>query len=394
MQNIYGDWFDLKEEHLGPWNIENETLVVRYCDCSFKCPICYAAGPSYLHHLARKREIISTKRVSEPRYLKYPHCVNWQHLPLNLLRIKKYVRVQGGEPLLNSIRSKLTTRIITDFLSQVKKNKIGKCVVVIQTNGSWLGLNEKNAINFLNWLIDFARNVGIEEDIKEGSRYRISIEISYKAPNPEDFSIFSGTKVSSLWKVQVNAYWNLINSLDSQFSEYNGIAIYPIAGFIMPINHDCGIIPVSVYEKPLFHADTWDENFEEIVRDFSGRVLSKSIVYKPYWNLESYWRHDYIQDGENLIKLRGEELEMTGFQSHVPSIYYRYREFKAHFDEFKKHFVLHCGEKFRRRRLLRIYGRFQSMGLREISSKEFNEFRRDIMTHFYGLESRIYYPNL
>jgi len=49
------DFFDLKKDHIGPWNNERETLVVRYCDCNSKCPICYAAGPSYLHRLKNEK---------------------------------------------------------------------------------------------------------------------------------------------------------------------------------------------------------------------------------------------------------------------------------------------------------------------------------------------------
>jgi len=384
----YSDYFDLKKnKSLGSWNIEKETMVVRYCNCNLKCPICYAAGPSYLHYLIGSKKPVSTKSNSYPIYLKYSCCAEWK-LPLNLLRRKRYVRIQGGEPLLNSYRSKLTAKIIIDFLNMLRKYSIEKCVAVIQTNGCWLGYKEENAIDFLESLVNFAKDIGIDKKIKEGLYYRIAIEISYKAPNPDDFSIFSGTGIPSLWRNQVNAFWNLINLLERGFKEYNGIAVYPIAGFIMPIHEDCGIIPLNVYGKPLFHPDTWDDNFREIVKEFSRIVINKYNRYRPYWTLKSYWKNS----NGDIIKLRGEELEMTYYQLHVPSIYFKYREFKEHFDKFKKYFLLYRAIKYKG--MYKIYEKFKEIGLKEIDDKEFRKMRNEMIKNFYALESYKYYPFL
>jgi len=390
------DYFDIKPTHYGPWNDEPETLVVRYARCSLKCPICYAAGPSYLHKLMEQRNPVpNTKSVSMVIGITKDFSISSHDIPQhirNKLCKKRYVRIQGGEPLLNKARSQLTAWLAIEMLKYAKN--IGAVIVtVIQTNGIYLGCNSNHAKDFLDAIVGFARYFKIDSDLREGNRYRVAIEISFKSPNESDFAVFSGMGNGYLWRFQVSAYWNLVNQLSSNFSEYAGIAVYPIAGFIMPLKGS-GIIPVSVKDPryPLFHKDTWDKRFEEIVKDFTQRVR-KDPRYCNY-KVCLINRRDLYSPSRNYVKIRGEELEITGFQSHVPSLYNNPEfsgYFRDHFDKFSRYFRL---SPYPPKRYQRVYQRWRRLLKSTVSKSQFRDWQSDLSKYFYGIPSYKYYPYL
>ncbi|GEM_PF-2767244 len=406
------DYFDLKKDHLGPWNIEDETLVVRYANCQLKCPICYAAGPSYVHRLYNyPTPFRSTKRVSIVQQLTYASLDDYlgnftdMNEVIDKLCNKKYVRMQGGEPLLNRHRLELTARMSIDMLKFALTHDVPKLVVVIQTNGIYLGIGNRNCSNaesFIDRLVDYANQRSIDKHLRKGNKYRVAIEISFKAPNKDDFAVFSGTRVPDLWDNQVKAYWNLVNVLDGKYEDYRGIAVYPLAGFIMPLRDStCGIVPLSTKSKcdkryPLFHRTTWSNEFEKIVRDFTNRVQGDSFGRYVFYRC-LIRRNELTNNKQGIVKIRGEELELTGFQRHVPSIYRRYLEFKNHFDNFRSYYgLVRCRSstcrKCKFRRTYRTWS--ENMKLEIIDNGEAETWRNDLNKFFYGMKSYQYYPNL
>jgi len=401
----FEDFFDLKKKnYYGPWNIEQETLVVRYCDCNLSCPICYTAGSSYLHRLMNKREPLNTKSASKSRKLTYSTLDTPPSNALEKMVKKRYVRIQGGEPIFNSrynkFRARLTAKLAIDIISQLYHNRhilsLDRFVVVIQTNGIYLGLKEDYAQDFIDALIDYAKEAHLLDILNTGAIYRIAIEISFKAPNAADFAIFSGTNYRYLWKKQIDAYWNLINALKSSTYPLNGIAVYPIAGFLTPLD-GCGIVPISTVddeEKPLFHISTWDNDFGDVINNYFS-ALDKEPRYKYYRDhlIRKFGTSDYR-------KIRGETLTLyskTGavfFQRHVPSLHRRYQAFRRHFDSFKNHFGLcstetnwDCSNK-------PMYREYKRLGLTEIDLNLCKKWRDQLSKIFFDEPSIRYYPCL
>jgi len=381
------DWFKVGTAALGPWSVERETLVIRYCDCNFKCPICYAAGPSYIHRLQKSKYPNSstigsgsiTRIIYNNNYLNYVG-----RNILDKLRAKAYIRIQGGEPIfkssLNKDRPKLTAHLAIDSLKMGKKSGADRFVCVIQTNGYYLGLREKHAREFIDDVIEIAKEKKLLDELKKEDRYRIAIEISYKAPNDSDFKIFSGRPKFD-FKKQINAYWNLVRVVQ----DYNldGMAIYPIAGFVMPLKNTCGIVPVGRNNLPLFHRNTWDADFERVIDDYWNSLRDKN--QRRY---DNFRRYVYNKFGK-LELIRGEELEITGFQRHVPFVYSKFQEFRDHFDKFKQCFKLcpGCSKN-------RIYQQYVDIGLEQLSMDTCNAWRNNLDGYIFSDLSKKYYPNL
>jgi len=99
-----------------------------------------------------------------------------------------------------------------------------------------------------------------------------------------------------------------------------------------------------------------------------------------------------IRGQEKTVKIRGEELEMTGYQGHVPSIYNKFPKFREHFNKYKEFFML-VGEITETKG---IFNRFhKELGLDIIDKEQARKWREALKETFYGcVQSRSYYPVL
>ncbi|ADI73376.1 Radical SAM domain protein [Methanohalobium evestigatum Z-7303] len=263
---------------LEPWEINNEgqhgALVLRYRDCNLSCYLCYFQPYAYLNRTTSRRPVTSSLET----------CVNQLN---NLDRSIGWVRIQGGEPLLNDSRSKSTSILAGEVLNHIVSNNLSSYEnprIIIQTNGIWLGNASVDKIDeFVQKIVEYLENVGYG---------KIVLEISFKGSNREMANSYAKsintTNVDDVLATQISGYNKLHESIKNNAwdNDINRLAIYPIAGFGPEINNP-GIIPIQKIENseyPIFHPDTWDENFSRVIDDFRNTLSTNESVYQDYLN--------------------------------------------------------------------------------------------------------------
>ncbi|MGB9695577.1 MAG: 4Fe-4S cluster-binding domain-containing protein, partial [Caldisericaceae bacterium] len=268
---------------------KKKALVVRYADCNLKCPLCYAQSYAYAFNQSSSRTIKDfSDQDAKQAITNFGDKYNW-------------VRIQGGEPLLNRNRALFTTELVGIALGHLNQ---GHSVydnprVVIQTNGVWLG----NAIqtdldNFLNSLI---------QQVDKFEKGRVIIEVSFKGANHSIAQAYGGLTTRNVFDDQKQAYWNVKNIFVNRvWGKTDKIAFYIVAG-LGPELDNPPIIPidntVNGQEYPIFHPDTWSKEFGDIIDDFTSTIRNyKDAIYK-----------DYINKHGTLLPM--ESLEISGMQS-------------------------------------------------------------------------------
>jgi hypothetical protein len=203
----------------------------------------------------------------------------------NLSAEAAWVRIQGGEPLINDERSTETAQIAAESLKCLSENRThSEPRVIIQTNGLWFA---KTSIDKVKKFVNTLKNA--LESVDFG---RIVIEISFKGPNIGDANLYALSRASSITSVfahQSQAFKNLIEEIKCEAWQ-NGIhrlAVYPVAGFGPHIANP-GFIPLSSIvspkdeELPLFHKETWSSSFSDLVRLFKTTATTWHKVYGDY----------------------------------------------------------------------------------------------------------------
>jgi len=262
--------FDLKKETL-PWEINREgpygALVVRYWGCNLSCALCYSQSYAYLGEGGSRKRVDLTLDECRDSIKKLKFRAGW-------------VRIQGGEPLLNPQRAIFTAKLCKFALKYLGKNSpYENPRVIIQTNGLWIGSADGKDLD------DFFKT--LFESVEETTRGRIIIELSFKGPNKTAAKKFGDTlnKHSDILSVQKNAFFSIKNKLENLVWENTGrIAFYPVGGLGPQLNNP-GFIPVDIKggeEYPLFHPSTWNEEFKQVVETFTSILSEHKEVYRDY----------------------------------------------------------------------------------------------------------------
>ena len=248
-----------------------EALVLRYANCSLRCYLCYAQRYAYL---STNNDDVKSSNVT--------NCI--QSLR-GLSAEAAWIRIQGGEPLINDERSTETAQIAAESLKYLSENRTyNEPRVVIQTNGLWFA---KTSIDKVKRFVSTLKNA--LESVDFG---RIVIEISFKGPNIGDANLYALSRASSITSVfahQLQAFKNLIEEIKCEVwqDEVHRLAIYPVAGLGPHIGNP-GFIPLSSVvspkdeELPLFHKETWSSSFSDLVRLFRTTTTTWHKVYSDY----------------------------------------------------------------------------------------------------------------
>jgi len=283
------DWFARSPKcAISPSELNREgnglALVLRYAGCQLRCPLCYAWR--YAWNIRNAYEYYVDKVITSLRKLK-----SFSKKPI------VWVRIQGGEPLLNYSRTQNTIKYAVKAIEEIhfaELNYYPITRVVIQTNA--LIFNELNDEQLGNIRNDLKENC-----FKIAEFGRIIFEVSFKSP-----------KNSDLLRNQANAYNILLNKvLVPLWDEgIDNVAIYPIAGLGPSIDfHNAWIIPIEPSilpnEVPLFHKSQWAQIFTDLVYKFIDHIVPK---YRTY---NDFRANPKTNNGK---KLAIEELEPTKFQ--------------------------------------------------------------------------------
>ncbi|OYT56588.1 MAG: hypothetical protein B6U76_03290 [Desulfurococcales archaeon ex4484_217_2] len=185
-----------------PWELNDEgggfALILRYCGCQLRCPLCYARRYAWfsedckLHHADWvMKQLSNIERALRVKVVKRkPRKITW-------------VRIQGGELCLNFERT-MATIDFAAALTVIRKYNVGKFYVsraIIQTNGVFFSrIDEKMFRKIENKLIDVLKRIENHD--------RIIFEISFKTPvnkvtmwNPKAFSMTLKAQVAGFKKL-------------------------------------------------------------------------------------------------------------------------------------------------------------------------------------------------
>jgi len=271
-----------------PFELNNEgrgqALVLRYAGCNLRCPLCYAWKYAWIVENGHPYEI--------------QESINkLQNLPQIATEKIVWVRIQGGEPCLTFTRILNTITFAMESLNIIHKhglNYFKTTRAVIQTNGiTFSGLNKEQ--------IEEVR-LHLKNALKRISNGRIVFEVSFKSPRDQNYL-----------KGQIKGYNVLLKSIVMPLwhEGFDNVTVYPIAGLGPSIDGDnLFIIPIDPHslpnEVPLFHPNTWDQQFKDLVYDFVNNIVPNYEAYRDF-------RRNKLTKGGKKIAI--EELEPTGFQS-------------------------------------------------------------------------------
>lgn len=258
---------DLRKNSL-PWEFNKEgphgALVIRYWGCSLSCAVCYSQSYAYLNGEGGRKKASYTLAECRRSISNLSDRIGW-------------VRIQGGEPLLDFERAIFTSNLAGISLGYMEhKSPYDNPRVIIQTNGLWLGNeHEENVEHFLESLL---------KQTELTSKGRIVIELSFKGPNRSIIGIYGDTlkRYKDILGIQKKGFYRLMNFFNNLiWKKSRRMAFYPVGGFGPQLSNP-SFIPIdkkNESEYPLFHPDTWDEDFKNIVKDFRQVLNEKKDVY-------------------------------------------------------------------------------------------------------------------
>lgn len=350
-----------KKKGTAPWEINKEghhgAIVVRYWGCNLSCALCYSQAYAYLGEDGNRKCADLNLDECEKSIKKLGVEAGW-------------VRIQGGEPLLNLQRAIFTAKLCKFALEYLERNSPYKNPrAIIQTNGIWIGnTDEKDLTEFFKILL---------ESLAASERGRIIIELSFKGANKDSAKKFGDTlnRHSDILSVQKNAFFSIKNKLENQVWENTDrIAFYPVGG-LGPQLDNPGFIPIDIkegIEYPLFHPLTWDENFKQVVETFVSILDDHKDVY-----------NDYLKKHDKKIPL--ESMEPSFFQKGwISQISKR--------DVLKK-FVF-CNIRIKHNPRLKIFEKeISEMQIPEASDELISKID-DLKKYFYEAEPSSHYPYL
>jgi uncharacterized Fe-S cluster-containing radical SAM superfamily protein len=222
-------------------------LALRFANCSLLCGACFASGYSWGDRYSRH------KRVSKDIPLE-TIISDYQAIPQPVNSSYNWLRILGGEPLI----SDENINYIFDFLTRVAStaSKFNNAIV-IQTNGIYIGKGNTKVLH--ERLLELHR---INPDIF------ISIEISIKGTNPQEFALISRSN-PELYDFNLKAY-QLLKDL-----ELPNLRPTIVAGFGITESYlltegksQRRVAILSRAKKPIYHPDHWDEKFSTLYHGF------------------------------------------------------------------------------------------------------------------------------
>jgi len=254
-----------------PWETNKEgpfgALVLRYWGCSLSCAICYAQSYAYLNmERSRVKGNFSVEECEES--IK------------NLSQSVGWTRIQGGEPLLDYDRAIFTAKLCGISLKYMGDNSRYETPrVIIQTNGLWLGKEHRERLNLF-----FEELLKQTEHNPEG---RIIIELSLKGSNKETIKLYADTlgRYDDIFEIQKEGFYKLMGFFkELVWKKTKRIAFYPVGGYGPQLNNP-GFIPIDKrdhLEYPLFHPDTWNEDFRKIMEHFKEILTENTDIYLEF----------------------------------------------------------------------------------------------------------------
>ena len=266
-----------EKKNYDSWHLNNEgphkALVLRFTGCSLRCPLCYSQRYAYID-----------PEGSKTRHYSLEECIKQLK---SIQESAGWVRIQGGEPLLNDERALFTAYLLPHVMDYMTLRGKGyeRPRIIIQTNGLWFNTGSKNTLQKFTDKIN--------EGLNRNPLVKLAIEVSFKGPNGMDADAYGLSRNSEYVKPgkvfisQVSGYRSIEEHLKKYWERgVSDISLYPVGGLGAELDRPV-FIPLSTNsttsnEIPLFHKVTWDKEFVEIVKDFIDNTRKYSFVYNDY----------------------------------------------------------------------------------------------------------------
>lgn len=262
-------------------------LSLRFAQCCLRCGACFAAGYSWPDKFKNNKRVVKDIPIEKV-------IDDFKNIPLPSNRKKSYnwLRVLGGEPLLNDEYVEYLFNCLIHFCeinSELFNNGI-----IIQTNGIHLG---KGRINVLKNKLD--------ELYRVNSNVIVVIEISIKGTNPKEFKLITdpedrlSLKEDELFKYNIQAYYNLKN-LKQPNLRVTVIAGYGISESYLLTEGENPKSKITILfdeNTPVYHSSLWSEEFEKLYNDYINDWKNfDSIFFKmPMYGIKDKFDYEWAK---------------------------------------------------------------------------------------------------
>lgn len=222
-------------------------LALRFANCSLLCGACFASGYSWGDRYSRHKRV--SRNVPVETIVR-----DYQAIPQPVNSSYNWLRILGGEPLF----SDENINYLFDFLKQIGPSAAKfNNAIVIQTNGIHIGKGNTQILR-----------ESLLELYKINPEIFISIEISIKGTNPQEFALISRSK-PELYDFNIKAYQTLLDL------ELPNLRPTIVAGFGITESYlltngrsQRRVTILSSAKKPIYHPAHWDETFSTLYDNF------------------------------------------------------------------------------------------------------------------------------
>lgn len=252
-------------------------ISLRFAGCILRCGACFASGYSWPDRFLKSKRV--KKNIALDRLID-----DYERIP-RIRRPYNWMRILGGEPLQN--------KEYIDYLFAFLKNiamrdtAIFRNGIIIQTNGIFIGSKGSDLIkDHLLELYD------INPQIK------ISIEVSIKGTNPEEFALLTQSS-PDLFKSNIQAYYNL-KKIGTPNLRPTVIAGFGISESLLLSKGLSGKSLMTILfsdDTPTFHPSIWSDEFRNLYNDFTTQWGSTNPLFQkmPMYGIKDEFNYMWVK---------------------------------------------------------------------------------------------------
>lgn len=253
-------------------------LALRFAGCCLRCGPCFAAEYSWSDkflHNPRVRKNIPLDRV----------LADFNAIPLPVNGKYNWMRILGGEPLLNDEY----IEFLFDFIIQASIMNASKFNngIIIQTNGIHIGRGNTNLLK-----------TKLQELYRTNPTIIVTVEISIKGTNPEEFELLSQSD-KSLFRYNIESYYRL-KDLSLPNLRTVIIAGYGISeSFLLTNGRNPKSFITILFDKdtPIYHPSIWSDQFTKLYNDFVNDWKEFDIMFNkmPMYGIKDQFNYGWVR---------------------------------------------------------------------------------------------------
>ncbi|MEM4235062.1 MAG: hypothetical protein QXU75_07935 [Candidatus Methanomethylicaceae archaeon] len=289
-------------------------ISLRFAGCILRCGACFASGYSWSDRYLQSTRV--QRNIPLDRLIK-----DYEAIP-RVGKTYNWMRILGGEPLQNEEYINYLfafLKIIAERDTSIFRNGI-----VIQTNGIFIGTRGSELVR---------RH--LEELYSINPQLRISIEISIKGTNPEEFALLTQSS-TDLFKANIQAYYELLK-IGAPNLRPTVIAGFGISESLLLTNGRSGKSLMTILfddDTPTFHPSIWSNDFKILYDDFTSQWRNKNQLFHkmPMYGIKDEFNYMWVKYSlKQAKKVFGRRFYDSQFSKRSPIVEQRVRELLDYF---------------------------------------------------------------